>query len=84
MQTNEGRHSKSRTPPVTRGRTPLKKELRTPNSKLFGEYDIYIMYIYTILYIHYVIIYYTMLLYIIHYLYIRYIYILYYIIIYYI
>ena len=26
-----------RTPPVTKRRTHLKKELRTPNSKLFGE-----------------------------------------------
>ena len=37
MQTNEGRHSKSRTPPVTLGRTPLKKELRIPNDKLLAE-----------------------------------------------
>ena len=61
----------SRTPPVTRGRTPLKKELRTPNSKLFGEYDIYIynVYIHYIIYtlcyyiLYYVIIYYTLFIY---------------------
>jgi hypothetical protein len=37
MQTNEGRHSKSRTPPVTLGRTHLKKELRIPNKSQHSQ-----------------------------------------------
>ena len=45
-ETHEGRQMKGdktqtrperRTPPVTKRRTHLKKELRTPDSKLFGE-----------------------------------------------
>ena len=46
METKKGRDPESRTPPVTLGRTPLKKELRTPNSVLFVDFLCFFLYIY--------------------------------------